>query len=248
MKNNKYDDVVFFDKYSKMARSVYGLKCAGEWQTFKNMLPNLNDKRVLDLGCGFGWHCKYAIENKAKAVVGIDSSQKMITQAKKINGDKAIEYINSTIEEIELKDGDFDVIISSLALHYVEDFYKVCQKVYYALKYDGDFIFSVEHPIFTAYGNQKWYTDELERILHWPVDNYFGEGKRESNFLGEKVIKYHKTLTTYINDLLKCGFIIKEVIEPIPPKEMLDEVEGMKDELRRPMMLLVSARKASNSK
>lgn len=80
------------------------------------------------------------------------------------------------------------------------------------------------------------------------MDNYFDEGKRESNFLGENVIKYHKTLTTYINDLLKCGFIIKEVIEPIPPKEMLDEVEGMKDELLRPMMLLVSARKASNNK
>lgn len=41
MKNNKYDDKVFFNKYSKIARSVYGLQGAGEWQTFKNMLPNL---------------------------------------------------------------------------------------------------------------------------------------------------------------------------------------------------------------
>ena len=79
--------------------------------------------------------------------------------------------------------------------------------------------------------------------MHWPVDNYFIEGKRTSNFLGEEVIKYHKTLTTYINTLLKCGFEIKEVIEPMPPKEMLEEIHGMKDELRRPMMLLISARK-----
>lgn len=246
MKNNKYDDTIFFNKYSKMDRSVYGLQGAGEWQTFKSMLPKLNDKRVLDLGCGFGWHCKYAIENKAKSVIGIDSSKKMIGKAQRINGDEAIEYINSTIEEIELKNEDFDVVISSLALHYVEDFYKVCKKVYCSLRDDGEFIFSVEHPVFTAYGNQKWYTDESGRILHWPVDNYFYEGERESNFLGENVIKYHKTLTTYINTLLKCGFTIKEVIEPTPPKEMIDEVDGMKDELRRPMMLLVSARKSSN--
>lgn len=243
MRNSKYDDEKFFNKYSKMARSVYGLQGAGEWQTFKNMFPDLEDKRVLDLGCGFGWHCKYAIENKAKEVVGIDSSQRMLAQAKKINKDPSIQYINSTIEEIKVKNEYFDVVISSLALHYVEDFYKVCEKVYRTLKHDGDFVFSVEHPIFTAYGNQEWLTDESGTILHWPVDNYFYEGKRESSFLGENVTKYHKTLTTYINDLLKCGFVIKGVIEPTPPKEMLEEVDGMKDELRRPMMLLISAKK-----
>ena len=246
MRNNIYDNEKFFDKYSKMARSVYGLKGAGEWQTFKRMLPILENKRVLDLGCGFGWHCKYAIENKAKEVVGIDSSEKMLAQAKKINRDRAIEYINSTIEEIEIKNEYFDVVISSLALHYIEDFYKVCEKVYDTLKDDGYFVFSVEHPVFTAHGKQEWYTDELGNISHWPVDNYFYEGKRVSNFLGENVIKYHKTLTTYISDLLKCGFEIKEVIEPMPPKDMIDEIDGMKDELRRPMMLLISARKVNN--
>ena len=140
MRNNIYDNEKFFDKYSKMARSVYGLKGAGEWQTFKRMLPILENKRVLDLGCGFGWHCKYAIENKAKEVVGIDSSEKMLAQAKKINRDRAIEYINSTIEEIEIKNEYFDVVISSLALHYIEDFYKVCEKVYDTLKDDGYFV------------------------------------------------------------------------------------------------------------
>ena len=248
MLNSKYDDNNFFEKYSKMPRSVYGLKSAGEWQSFKKMLPDLNHKKVLDLGCGFGWHCKYAIENNAKKVVGIDASEKMLAQAKKINGDQAIEYIHSTIEQIELENESFDVVISSLALHYIANFDEVCEKVYDTLKCDGEFIFSVEHPIFTAYGSQQWYTDESETILHWPVDNYFTEGKRESDFLGERVIKYHKTLTTYINGLLKCGFIIKEVIEPMPPQEMLEEVEGMKDELRRPMMLLISASKPSNSK
>ncbi|GAA0070931.1 class I SAM-dependent methyltransferase [Clostridium sardiniense] len=243
MGKNKYDNQEFFDKYIKMTRSVYGLKGAGEWQEFKRMLPNLEGKKVLDLGCGFGWHCKYAIENNAKEVVGIDSSEKMLKQAKKINGDSSIEYVKDTIEDIKFKEDYFDVVISSLAFHYVENFKEVCKKVYDCLVYGGDFVFSVEHPIFTAYGSQEWYVDELGNRLHWPVDNYFNEGKRKSIFLGEEVVKYHKTITMYINTLIHCGFEIKEVTEPKPPKEMLEGNKEMQDELRRPMMLLISARK-----
>lgn len=243
MTMNKYDDEKFFDKYSKMARSVYGLKGAGEWHELKKMLPDLEGKCVLDLGCGFGWHCKYAAQHGARDIVGIDSSERMLAQAEKINADKNIEYRKSSIEELQVNREDFDVVISSLALHYVEDFQQVCEKVHHGLRSKGDFVFSVEHPIFSAYGNQQWYTDESGKILHWPVDNYFYEGKRESNFLGEEVTKYHRTLTSYIGILLKCGFEIINVVEPMPPKDMLDEVEGMKDELRRPMMLLISARK-----
>lgn len=55
-------------------------------------------------------------------------------------------------------------------------------------------------------------------------------------------MKYHRTLTTYLNTLLQKGFLIQHVIEPQPPEEMMD-MDGMKDEMRRPMMLLVSARK-----
>lgn len=84
MGKSKYDDSIFFDKYSKMARSVYGLQGAGEWETLKKMLPSFENKKVLDLGCGFGWHCKYAVENNAMEVVGVDLSEKMLEQAKKL--------------------------------------------------------------------------------------------------------------------------------------------------------------------
>ncbi|HJD29367.1 MAG TPA: SAM-dependent methyltransferase, partial [Candidatus Blautia avicola] len=62
MKENKYDDPVFFQKYSEMNRSKYGLWGAGEWQEFQKMMPDFTDKEVLDLGCGYGWHCAYGVQ------------------------------------------------------------------------------------------------------------------------------------------------------------------------------------------
>jgi cyclopropane fatty-acyl-phospholipid synthase-like methyltransferase len=47
------------------------------------MLPDLKGKRVLDLGCGFGWHCRYAVEQGAKSVIGIDISERMLNEARK---------------------------------------------------------------------------------------------------------------------------------------------------------------------
>ena len=78
MKENKYDDDIFFQKYSQMSRSQQGLAGAGEWETLRKLLPDFKDKRVLDLGCGYGWHCIYAMEHGASSVVGVDISHKML--------------------------------------------------------------------------------------------------------------------------------------------------------------------------
>ena len=74
------------------------------------------------------------------------------------------------------------------------------------------------------------------------MDNYYYEGERDAVFLGEHVIKYHRTLTTYINSLISAGFTVENVTEPEPPENMMD-IPGMKDEMRRPMMLLIRCRK-----
>lgn len=243
MKENKYDDKAFFEQYSQMSRSVNGLKGAGEWHVLKQMLPDFKNKRVLDLGCGFGWHCEYAIEQGAKNVTGVDISEKMLEEARKRNYSPLIEYRRMAVEDFDFTPESFDIVISSLTFHYLESFSDICQNVYRCLSEKGEFVFSVEHPVFTAYGSQDWYYDTNGNILHWPVDRYFNEGLRKANFLGEEVIKYHKTLTTYINSLIKAGFEITELREPEPDADMLRTVPGMEDELRRPMMLLISAKK-----
>ncbi|MBB5638448.1 SAM-dependent methyltransferase [Pedobacter cryoconitis] len=246
MKQNKYDDPGFFANYSQMPRSTGGLNAAGEWQVFKALLPDLKDKNVLDLGCGFGWHCRYASEQQAKSVIGVDLSENMLKRARESSAEPAIEYLQLAIEDIDFAPGQFDVVISSLAFHYVENFNIVCKKVNHALQPGGSFVLSVEHPVFTALAAQDWYCDQDGNRLHWPVDGYQNEGQRIARFLDHDVIKYHRTLASYINSIIDAGFRITSISEPQPSKEILEAYPEMKDETRRPIFLLMAAEKINS--
>ena len=243
MMENKYDEQEFFEKYAQMERSKKGLAGAGEWYAFQRLLPDFTGKRVLDLGCGYGWHCGYAAQMGAAKVVGVDISSRMLQRAREMNSSPLISYHRASIEEWEITESSFDIVISSLALHYVEDYIGVCQRVWKGLTVEGNFVFSVEHPVFTAEGRQDWWYGKSGEKLHWPVDRYFSQGRRDAVFLGEKMIKYHRTVGTYVNTLLNCGFELTELVEPEPEPQMLRENPAMKEELRRPMMLLISAQK-----
>lgn len=205
MKQNKYDDSTFFSQYKEMARSTHGLEAAGEWHVFKSLLPDLSGKSVLDLGCGFGWHCLYAREQQASSVVGVDISENMLQKAREQTNDAAITYIQMPIEDIAFSDSQFDIVISSLAFHYIESFEALCKKIHACLKPGGSFIFSVEHPIFTSRDEQDWHYDDHGNRLHWPVDQYQSEGLRKTSFLTDNVIKYHRTVSTYMNDVISAA-------------------------------------------
>ena len=142
MKENKYDDGQFFDAYSRFARSVHGLSAAGEWHELKKLFPDFNNKRVLDIGCGYGWHCNYAAEQGAAYVLGTDISEKMLAVAKEKNASPIIEYKKMAMEDMDFEEGSFDVAISSLAMHYTPDFSLICHKLYKSLSDGGCFVFS----------------------------------------------------------------------------------------------------------
>ena len=75
---NLYDDDAFFAAYAQMDRSKRGLEGAGEWYELQKLLPDFTDTRVLDLGCGYGWHCAYAAQHGARYVLGTDLSERML--------------------------------------------------------------------------------------------------------------------------------------------------------------------------
>lgn len=238
--NNEYDNEKFFEEYAKMARSKDGLCSAGEWRQLKPLFPPLGGKNVLDLGCGYGWHCKFAAEQGAMRVLGLDLSRKMIEAAKQRNAGEKIEYRICGIDEYEYPANVWDCVISNLALHYIENIELIFQKVHRTLKPDGIFLFNIEHPVFTAGVGQDWIYTVDGTPKYWPVDHYFIPGERHTHFLGCDVVKQHHTLTQILMGLLNSGFELTTVEEAEPPKEMMD-IPEFKDELRRPMMLLVKA-------
>ncbi|MCI5802106.1 MAG: class I SAM-dependent methyltransferase [Oscillospiraceae bacterium] len=237
-----YDNDGFFEAYAGMARSRDGLSAAGEWHQLQPLFPDVRGKSVLDLGCGYGWHCKYAVQMGAARVLGIDASRKMIARAKEINADEKIRYEVCGLEEYDYPEDTCDLVISNLVLHYIEDLEEVYRKVRRTLKKGGCFLFNIEHPVFTAGIREDWIYDENGEPLYWPVDNYYYPGERVTAFLGKMVAKQHHTLTQVLNPLPRNGFAIEAVEEAQPPGEMLS-IPGMRDEMRRPMMLLVKAKK-----
>ena len=235
-----YDDPTFFEQYAQMPRSRGGLAAAGEWHQLRPLFPPLAGKAVLDLGCGYGWHCKYAADQGAARVLGIDVSEKMLAEAARRNACPAVEYRCCGLEEYEYPAAAWDCVVSNLALHYIADLDSVYRKVYRTLRPGGTFLFNIEHPVFTAGVGQDWLYAPDGRSLCWPVDDYYRPGPRKTRFLGYEVEKQHHTLTQILMGLLDAGFALRAVVEAEPPAEMLD-LPGMRDELRRPMMLLVKA-------
>ena len=121
MTQNIYDDDSFFQAYSQLPRSRQGLQGAPEWPTLRAMLPDVRGRDVLDLGCGYGWFCRWAREQGAARVTGIDVSVMMLERARSMTNDPGIAYARQDLETIRLKTTTYALVYSSLTFHYLHD-------------------------------------------------------------------------------------------------------------------------------
>lgn len=242
MTQNVYDDEEFFEGYSRLPRSIEGLDGAPEWPALQALLPGPRGLRVLDLGCGFGWFCRWAREQGAAHVLGVDVSDRMLERALATTADAAITYRCADLEHLELPPTSFDLVYSSLALHYVVSLDRLLAQVHAALVPDGRLVFSVEHPIYTAPAQPRWSVDAAGRKT-WPVDRYLEEGPRSTDWLTKGVIKQHRTVATYINVLLERSFAVSRVEEWGPTDAQIAVRPNLAEERDRPPFLLVAARR-----
>ncbi|MCK1336654.1 class I SAM-dependent methyltransferase [Bradyrhizobium sp. 38] len=242
MAQNIYDNPDFFSGYCQLPRQVQGLSGAPEWPAIRALLPNLAGKRIVDLGCGFGWASRWMREQGAASVLGIDLSENMISRAQEFTREDAITYQMADLETLELPEGTFDLAYSALTFHYVRDFKRLARMVHRSLAPGADFVFTVEHPIFMAATYPRWIEDEDGRKT-WPVNRYFVEGERQTDWFVKGVVKYHRTISTTLNALIQAGFTIKAVEEFAPSPDQIRENPALEEEIERPMMLLISAKR-----
>jgi SAM-dependent methyltransferase len=244
MTQNIYDDETFFSLYSRLPRSVEGLDGAPEWATIRGLLPSLDGRTVLDLGCGFGWFCRWARRSGAARVLGVDVSERMLARAKAETDDPAITYTKADLEHLTVAPATFDLAYSSLAFHYIGDLQGLLARVHAALVPGGRLVFSVEHPIFTAPSRPGWSIDATGHRT-WPVDAYLEEGPRSTDWLASGVIKQHRTIATYLRLLLRFGFFLLDIEEFGPSVEQIRAHPDWVGERQRPAFLLVACQKAS---
>lgn len=159
-----------------------------------------------------------------------------------MTADDNIEYRREDLDNLTLPAETYSLAYSSLALHYLQNLSGLFNQVYQSLVPGGHFVFSAEHPIFTAPAQPGWLTTTSGQKT-WPVDGYQREGERVTHWFAEGVIKQHRKLATYINLLIKSGFIITQVDEWGPSAEQLASMPALQEETERPMMFLLAAQK-----
>lgn len=231
---NIYDNEDFFDGYQKL-RENKGLTANDLIETPQlfQLIKDVKNKSILDLGCGTGGNAKKLIELGAKKVLAIDLSRKMIAKANQENGHENICYQVMSMNEIDKIEDKFDLIVSSLAIHYIEDYDGLCKKVYSLLNDGGEFIFSHGHPMDSApilkdYSNNFIILNNKKYFL---LSDYNNEGKRVSHWFVDGVITYHRNMSHLVNGLIKAGFKIEKLTESYVTDDIIKVNPEYKDQI-----------------
>jgi len=244
---NPYDDPAFFAGYSQLERFGSGWTKAFEYPSFMALLPDVSRRRVLDLGCGAGQLAHHLAQQGAAEVIGVDISERMLGLARAERSHPRLTYLHEAIEQATFPPDRFDLVVSSLALHYVADYRGLIQRIAGWLVRGGLLVYSTEHPVYLTRATRAgWILDAAGQPLHWAVDAYGNEGLREEHWFTDGVQKYHRTIATLLNGLIDAGLSIERVLEPVPDAEQLERRPDWAHEGRRPFCLLVRARNTTH--
>jgi SAM-dependent methyltransferase len=235
-----YDDQDVFATYMASRQRRENPNDTLEKPVVLDLIGAVSGRRILDLGCGDAALGREVFAQGCRQYVGIDGSQNMVAAARENMAGTFGEVILSTIEDWTYPPENFDLVVSRLALHYIEDIDTIFKKIYGTLKANGHFVFSVEHPVITSCA-RGWQTGTAR--TDWLVDNYFDTGLRITSWLGGEVKKYHHTVEGFFSALQQAGFVVEGLREAEPRREWFATEETYLRRKRIPLFLIMSARK-----
>jgi ubiquinone/menaquinone biosynthesis C-methylase UbiE len=111
------------------------------------LLGDMTDKVVLDVGCGSGSDIKECLNRGAKKIIGLDPSEAMLNEAKSRSISSDIDFKKGTYESIPLADESVDIVFGRFSLNYVKDLDKAFKEVFRVLTENGECIFLTTHPM-----------------------------------------------------------------------------------------------------
>lgn len=235
-----YDDPNVFETYWASRTRPDNPNETLEQPVLRELAGDVQGLRLLDLGCGAATFGVYALARGAQSYVGVDASARMIAAARAALAGTSGRVVEASVETWAYPEAAFDLVVSSLALHYLHDLDAVMTGVARALVPGGRLVFSVEHPIITSCA-RGWTQSQRQ---DWIVDDYFVTGPRETTWLGGTVIRYHRTLEEYVAALHAAGFALDAVRESRPEPARFTDPEEYTRRLRIPLFLFLAGRLA----
>lgn len=237
-----YDDPEFFGRYQQLRRREAGLNEELEQPALTRLLPPVAGADVLDIGCGDGRLARWLACQGARRVLGVDPAARMLALAAE-HGDPRVRYCRASAETLDLAPGRLDLVVSSLALHYVAGYEALIGRVAGWLRPGGELVFSVEHPVRTARDPMTGWLTAPGGVTVWPVDDYALETARTQLWLGTRVTKYHRRLATLIGAVLAAGLTLTGIDEPSPDDQTVARRPDLADHRRSPPLLVIAARR-----
>jgi len=235
-----YDDDALFAAYQRMRERPTNANITLESPIFRALTGSVAGLHLLDLGCGDAAFGREALQDGARHYLGLEASHNMAATARTVLAGTSGEVVETSIESWTYPEGAFDLVVSRLALHYIEDFEAVCVKVFASLVRGGRFVLSVEHPVMTC--SQRG--AQASGVHHdWIVDDYFVTGRRVKRWMGSEVVIYHRTVEDYVLGLQAAGFALEALRESRPQPALFSDAELYARRLRIPLLLFCAGRK-----
>ena len=191
-------------------------------------LPSLLGAKVLSIGCGSGIDTKWLKDNGAASAAGIDLSSGLIDIAKRNFPDLSFQVMD--MEKLVFEDDSYDLLYSSLAIHYLDDWTTALTEAHRVLKPGGTYVFSCNHPIQSALEHVDSGEDKLSILgrstnavtnIRTTYGDYLvaashGTKAIESKAGGVPIVNYHKTFARMFDEIKASHLTIDRIIEPQP--------------------------------
>lgn len=182
------------------------------------LLGDVQDRRILDLGCGEGGYSR-ELARRGAQVVGVDGSARLVDVARQRAQAEQLNVGYQCLNASDLGDipsESFDLVLAAMSLMDVEDYPGAVQETWRVLPAGGELLMSITHPCFSA-PVSEWIRDDAGGLRHFAVDRYLERCAWDSAITAKfhaPVIRRHRPLEDYLDAPLRTGFQLRQFLEP----------------------------------
>jgi SAM-dependent methyltransferase len=150
-----YDDPGVLERYREPQRAISDPTEVMEEPALLEELGSVEGLRIVDLGCGAAAIGRVLLEAGCLRYLGVDGAASMVQAARSTLDGTVGEVIQGDIEDFQSPPDTFDLVISRLALHYVESIGAVLRACRACLAPGGRIVFTVVHPVITSHWSSR---------------------------------------------------------------------------------------------